>query len=44
MKIGKKQIKTIIVTNSNNEVIVIITDDEIVEKEGYKVILEPTKK
>ena len=41
MEISKKEIESIIVTNSDNEVIAVITDDEIIEKEGYKVILEP---
>jgi len=41
VEISKKEIESIIVTNSDNEVIAVITDDEIIEKEGYKVILEP---
>lgn len=43
MKIGEENFESIIVTNSDNEVIAIVTDEEIVEVENYKVILEPTK-
>lgn len=43
MKIKEDYFESIIVTNSDNEPIAIITDDEIVEKDGYKVIIEPTK-
>mgnify|MGYP000946986124 CR=1 FL=1 len=43
MEVGDKELESIIITNSDSEVIAIITDKEIVEYEGYKVILEPTK-
>jgi len=43
VEVGGKKIENIIVTNLENEVIAIVTDQEIVELEGYKVILEPTK-
>lgn len=42
MKIGEKSLESMIVINSDDEVIAIISDEEIVEYEGYKVILEPT--
>ncbi len=34
-------IESIIVTTHKDEVVAIISEKEIVEKEGYKVILEP---
>jgi hypothetical protein len=43
MQIGKQDYKSIIITDSEGGVIAIVTDDEIVEHDGYKVILEPTK-
>jgi hypothetical protein len=43
MIIGEDYFESIIVTNSDDEPIAIITDEEIVEKDGYKVIIEPTK-
>lgn len=35
-----KDCKSIVVVNSSNEPIAVITENEIVEKEGFKVILE----
>ncbi len=43
LEIGGKDFESIIIANSNDEVIAIITDEEIVEHEDYKVILEPAK-
>lgn len=43
MVIGKQDYESIIITDSDGGVIAIINDEEIVEHEGYKVILEPTK-
>lgn len=43
MIIGENHYEMIIVTDIEGGVIAIINDEEIVEHEGYKVILEPTK-
>lgn len=43
MKIGEETFESIIIIDSVGGVIAIITDEEIVEHDGYKVILEPTK-
>jgi hypothetical protein len=43
MKIGEKEIDSLIITK-DDEVVVIITDKEIVEKDNYKVIIEPVQK
>lgn len=39
MKIGDKQIKEIIVTTQENDLVATITDENIVYEDGYKVIL-----
>jgi len=41
MKIKDKNFESIVVTNLKNEVVAIISDNEIVEYEDYKVILQP---
>lgn len=43
MKIGENKIDSLIITK-DDEVVVIITDKEIVEKDNYKVIIEPVQK
>jgi hypothetical protein len=43
LKINSKNFDSIIITTANDEVIAIISDSEVVEKDGYKVILEPAK-
>ncbi|NRT76311.1 hypothetical protein [Clostridium beijerinckii] len=43
MKIGENEIGSIIIAK-DNEVVAIITDKEIVEKDDYKVIIEPVQK
>ena len=40
MKIGDKEFSSITVVNKDNEPVAIIDDSHIVEKDGYKVILE----
>ena len=40
MRINNVEINQIIVTNSENEVLAVISDDEIIEHDGYKVILD----
>lgn len=42
MKIGKNEVESIIITR-DDEVIAVISDKDIVEKEKYKVIMEPVK-
>lgn len=44
MKIGDNIVESIIVTSKEDEVLCIISDTEIIEQEGYKVILEPVQK
>ena len=39
MKIGDKQIKEIIVTTQKDELVVTITDDNIIYEDDYKVTL-----
>lgn len=39
MKIGDKQIKEIIVTTQDNELVATITDDDIIFEDDYKVTL-----
>ncbi|NOW92337.1 hypothetical protein BCD91_004360 [Clostridium beijerinckii] len=43
MKVGESQIDSIIIAK-DDEVIAIISDKEIVEKDNYKVIVEPVQK
>lgn len=40
MIVGNLDYKTITVTTADGEVVAVITDKEIVEMEGYKVIAE----
>ena len=42
MKIGEKEYAQIVLVNENEEVIAVISDDEIIEKKGYRVILDLT--
>ncbi|WFA10345.1 hypothetical protein [Tissierella sp. Yu-01] len=42
MKIGVENYESIIITDSEGGVLAIVSDKEIIEHEGYKVILEPT--
>ena len=39
MIIGKKEIKEIVVTNKSNELIISITDNDIISKDNYSVKL-----
>lgn len=39
MIIGKKEIKEIVVTNKSNELIISITDNDIISKDNYSVEL-----
>lgn len=41
MEIGDKEIKELYVTTEKNELIVSITDENVIEKEGYKVVRVP---
>lgn len=41
MEIGDKEIKELYVTTEKNELIVSITDENVIEKEGYKVVCVP---
>ncbi|MDG5852486.1 hypothetical protein [Clostridium beijerinckii] len=43
MKVGESQIDSIIIAK-DDEVIAVISDKEIVEKDNYKVIVEPVQK
>lgn len=43
VKVGSKDIDSIIVTTEVDEVIAVISDTEIIAKDGYRVILEPAK-
>lgn len=43
MEVGGKHYKSVIVTDSEGGLIALVTDDEIIEYEDYKVLLEPTK-
>ncbi|WP_286673808.1 hypothetical protein [Clostridium sp. ZBS20] len=42
MQIGENEIKSIVITKEN-EVVAVINDKEIIEKDKYKVIMEPAK-
>lgn len=44
MKIGDKNIESIIVTSKEDEVICVISDNEIIESKECKVIMEPVQK
>lgn len=39
ISIGEKTISCIVVEDENNDVLVTITPDEIIEKDGYRVAL-----
>lgn len=43
MKIGEKEIKEILVTDSENHLLASITDEDIIEKSGYKVVCVPAE-
>jgi hypothetical protein len=38
---GKIEIESIVVVNPNDEPVAIIDEENVVEKDGYKVIIEP---
>ena len=40
MKIGNKKVESIIISTKDNEVLCVISDNEIIEHKDYKVILE----
>lgn len=40
MQIGNKQIEQLVITSTDGEVLAVISDDEIIEKEGYSVIVD----
>ena len=40
MKIGKKEYAQIVVTNKQGEVLSVISDEKIIEQDGYKVRLD----
>lgn len=40
MKIGKKEYAQIVVTNKQGEVLAVISDEKIIEQDGYKVRLD----
>ncbi|MGN2371853.1 hypothetical protein [Clostridium botulinum] len=42
MQIRENEIKSIVITKEN-EVVAVISDKEIIEKDKYKVIMEPAK-
>lgn len=42
MKIGENEVESIIITR-NNEVVAVISDKDIIEKDRYEVIMEPAK-
>lgn len=44
MIIGNEYYESIIITDSEGGVLAIISDEEIIEHEGYKVILDPEVK
>lgn len=43
MKIGENEIKEIQVITGDNELIASVTDKDIIEKSGYKVVCVPTE-
>lgn len=38
MKIGEKEVQEIQILTNENELIVSITDEDVIEKDGYKVV------
>ena len=40
MKLSEKDVSQIVTTDDNDEVLAVISDDEIIEKNGYKVVIE----
>ncbi|WP_267873084.1 hypothetical protein [Massiliimalia timonensis] len=40
MKLSEKDVSQIVITDDNDEVLAVISDDEIIEKNGYKVVIE----
>ena len=40
MKLSEKYVSQIVITDDNDEVLAVISDDEIIEKNGYKVVIE----
>lgn len=43
MIIGDKDYDSIIITDSDGGVLAVVSDTEIIERDGFEVILEPTK-
>lgn len=41
MKIGEKEVQEIKILTNENELIVSITDLDVIEKDGYKVVCVP---
>lgn len=41
MKIGNKEVKELCIITNGNELIASITDEDIIEKDGYKVVCVP---
>lgn len=44
MRIGTQEVDSIIVTTKEGEVVAVVSDEEIVEIEGFEVIIEPTRR
>lgn len=40
MNLAGKEVSQIVVTDDCDEVLAVISDDEIIEKNGYKVVVE----
>lgn len=43
MKIGENEVKEIQIVTDDNELIASITDEDIIEKSGYKVVCVPAE-
>lgn len=43
MKIGKNEVREIQIVTDDNELIVSITDEDIIGKSGYKVVCVPVE-
>lgn len=43
MKIGKSEVREIQIVTDDNELIVSITDEDIIGKSGYKVVCVPVE-
>lgn len=40
MNLAGKEVSQIVVTDDSSEVLIVISDDKIIEKNGYKVVVE----